>query len=251
MEKLLYPIWRPGGGDEAAFVAELTSTVAPRLDALDPAGLTIWVTDDAGAPMRMGVAPHGDPLGALVAVWLDSLDDRGPLESVLVATGLRHAGYLVTESAPIRYPRRTWRDGERSPGIAQVTLFPRRADLDESTFLGRWHGGHTQLTFEVHPYVRYLRHAVVRPLTPDAPPIDGVVCESLPSLAHLLDPNLLHRATTDEELRTNRRRVLDDIRTFLDLERLETLPMGEWILRSGPGDEPVRAADDPDAPRSP
>ena len=72
------------------------------------------------------------------------------------------AGYLVTESVPLAYDRRTWPDGERSPGVKQITMFDKRSDIDDAQFFARWHGSHTPLTFEVHPVCLYVRHAVAR-----------------------------------------------------------------------------------------
>src|SRR5213083_1018342 len=50
-------------------------------------------------------------------------------------------------------------DGERSPGVKQITMFDKRPDIDDVQFFSRWHGSHTPLTFEVHPVCLYVRHA--------------------------------------------------------------------------------------------
>ena len=50
------------------------------------------------------------------------------------------AGYLVTESVPLAYEARPWPDGERSPGVKQITMFDKRPDIDDAQFFARWHG---------------------------------------------------------------------------------------------------------------
>jgi len=43
--------------------------------------------------------PEGS-VAALVSVWLDAAQDRGPVEAILGRAGTKLAGYLVTESIP-------------------------------------------------------------------------------------------------------------------------------------------------------
>jgi hypothetical protein len=145
------------------------------------------------------------------------------------------AGYLVTESVPLAYEQRTWRDGERSPGVKQITMFDKRADIDDAQFFARWHGSHTPLTFEVHPVCLYVRHAVARPVTDGAPRWRGIVEEGLREVEDLTDPMRYFSAGgSPDTLEHNVKRVMDDVSTFLDLETVESYPTAEYILRSGP-----------------
>ena len=165
---------------------------------------------------------------------LHHLDHRTRFEAELTAAAERAAGYLVTESVPLAYEQRSWRDGERSPGIKQLTMFDRRADIDDAEFFGRWHGSHTPLTFELHPVCLYVRHAVARPVTEGAPRWRGIVEEGFRTVDDLTDPMRYFSAGSREELERNVRRVLDDVSTFLDLESVESYAMAEYILRSFP-----------------
>ena len=97
------------------------------------------------------------------------------------------AGYLVTESVPLAYDRRTWPDGERSPGVKQITMFDKRSDIDDAQFFARWHGSHTPLTFEVHPVCLYVRHAVAR-RDREARRLARIVEEGLRDVEDLTDP---------------------------------------------------------------
>jgi hypothetical protein len=227
MEKLVYALWDVDGG--------LVENAGPELLALGPHGLTINVVDpdvdmSAVVPMR-----DGDRVGATVGLWLDSLDRRRPYEDVLGAAAGRVAGYLVTESVPLAYEGRDWPDGERSPGVKQITMFDKRADIDDTQFFARWHGSHTPLTFEVHPVCLYVRHAVARPITDGAPRWRGIVEEGLHEVEDLTDPMRYFNARgSAETLERNVKRVMDDVATFLDLESVESYPTAEYILRSLP-----------------
>jgi hypothetical protein len=228
MEKLVYALWGVHDG--------LVEKAGSELLGLDPRGLTVNVVDpevDMSA-----VVPVRDPdgVGATVGVWLDSLDDRGPLEAVLAGAADRMAGYLVTESVPLAYQDRFWPDGERSPGVKQITMFDRRVGIDDTQFFARWHGSHTPLTFEVHPVCLYVRHAVARPLTDGVPTWRGIVEEGLRDVADLTDPMRYFSAGGSREvLERNVKRVMDDVGTFLDLESVESYPTAEYILRTFPG----------------
>ena len=227
MEKLVYALWGVHEG--------LVEKVGPELLSLDPHGLTLNIVDPDVDMSGVVAPPAGEQVGATVGVWLDSLDRRGPYEDVLAGAAGRSAGYLVTESVPLDYERRTWPDGERSPGVKQITMFDKRADIDDAQFFARWHGSHTPLTFEVHPVCLYVRHAVARAVTDDAPPWRGIVEEGLREVEDLTDPMRYFSAGgSPDTLEHNVKRVMDDVSTFLDLESVESYPTAEYILRSRP-----------------
>lgn len=206
--------------------------VGPELLSLDPRGLTINVVDPA-IDMSATVAVPDNGVGATVGLWLDSLDDRGSFESVLGGAAGRLAGYLVTESVPLAYEARTWPDGERSPGVKQITMFDKRPDIDDARFFERWHGSHTPLTFEVHPVCLYVRHAVARAVTDVAPRWRGIVEEGLREAKDLTDPMRYFSAGgSPDTLEHNVKRVIDDVSSFLDLGSVESYPTAEYILRT-------------------
>jgi len=134
MEKLVYALWGVHEG--------LVENTAPELLSLEPHGLTVNIVDPE-IDMSATVAVPDNGVGATVNLWLGSLDDRGPYEAVLGGAADRVAGYLVTESVPLEYEQRNWPDGERSPGVKQITMFDKRSDIDDTQFFARWHGSHT------------------------------------------------------------------------------------------------------------
>jgi hypothetical protein len=227
MEKLVYALWDVPEG--------LVERAGPELLSLDPHGLTINVVDPE-IDMSATVAVPDNGVGATVGLWLDSLDDRGPFESVLAGAASRVAGYLVTESVPLAYEARTWPDGGRSPGVKQITMFDKRPDIDDARFFARWHGSHTPLTFEVHPVCLYVRHAVARAVTDGAPQWRGIVEEGLREVEDLTDPMRYFSAGgSPDTLEHNVKRVMEDVSSFLDLDSVESYPTSEYILRSLPG----------------
>jgi hypothetical protein len=227
MEKLVYALWGVHEG--------LVENAGPDLLGLEPRGLTVNVVDPAVDMSAVVAMPDADGVGATVNLWLDSLDDRGPFEAVLAGAADRIAGYLVTESVPLAYQDRTWPDGERSPGVKQITMFDRRADIGDTQFFAGWHGSHTPLTFEIHPICLYVRHAIARPLTDGAPRWRGIVEEGLREVEDLTDPMRYFSAGgSPEALEHNVKLVMDDVSTFLDLESVESYATAEHILRSAP-----------------
>src|SRR5580700_3143664 len=241
MEKIVYLLWdsgSPGGGD--ALRDRLLGETAAELLAAGVRGLGINVHDtaaaDAPSPMP---APEGEaPHCAQISVWIDSYDRRRPLEQAVSGLGMRSAGYLVVESlyedygtTPHGSPR-DWPDGQRSPGVLTVALIHRPEGLAYREWIDRWHGTQSPLSAELQPRTRYVRNEVVRSLTEDAPEVHGIVEEAWPSARHVADPMLFYNATTEAELKVHVTQMLDSVNACLDLGRLSSSTMSEYLIRS-------------------
>jgi hypothetical protein len=240
MEKLVYLLWAPAGEDRDTFRDRLLHECAPALLERGARGLTINVDDsDADVPPPVP-APDGEtPLSAEVALWLDCHDRRGPHEEVLAALGARLAGYLVSEALYTDYGGnahgrpRDWPDGARSPGLLTVTLLERPARLSREAWIAHWHGVQSPVSEAIQPRARYVRNEVVRPLTDAAPPFEGIVDEAWPSARHVTDPMLFYLADgSAERLKRHVERMLESVRGFLDLARIRTNTLSEYILKS-------------------
>jgi hypothetical protein len=241
MEKLVYLLWgdgSPPAGD--ALRSALLEEVVPSLLSSGVRGLSVNVHDSEAAeapspaPAPEGEAPHV----AEVSLWLDSYEHRGPAEEILDALGRTTAGYLVVESlvddygtTPHARPR-DWPDGTRSPGVLTVALIHRPEGLEYHEWIRRWHGTQSPVSGELQPRTRYVRNEVVRPLTPDAPAVDGIVEEGWPSVSHVADPHLFFNAADDDELAANVSRMMESVTTCLDLARLRSSTMSEYLIRS-------------------
>jgi hypothetical protein len=153
VEKLVYGLWRRPDQALDPIRAELLGEVAPALLELGVRGLRVCVEEPAGAVLRVGTNPDGGLLTAAVSIWLPNYDDRGPHEEVLARTGAVTFGWIVAESEALAYgEHRTWPDGQRSPGMSITTFFDKRPGLSDPDFYRIWHGEHTPLSFEIHPF---------------------------------------------------------------------------------------------------
>lgn len=228
MEKLIYLLGDAPAGAIPAARADLRDRlleVAPDLVRAGARQITFAVAavddPDVEAVVQMNATGL---LDAHLSLWVDNLDDRGGIEEIVSELTARQAGYLVTESILREYPADVREPGQPSPGIALVTTFPRPDRLDDETFYARWHGSHGPLSLELHPLTRYVRNAVARPVTPDAPPIRAIVSESVESAAVAADVELFYGG------RANRKRIVEDLLSFADVETLSTVVMREYVL---------------------
>jgi len=241
MEKVVYLLW----GDESGLFGDalrhrLVGETGPRLLSSGVRGLGINVHDGQAAlapspaPPPEGEAPHV----AQVSIWLDCYERREGVEEALADLGLVWAGYLVVESLYDDYGTtrhgtgRDWADGERSPGVMTVALIHRPDGLGYRQWITRWHGTQSPVSAELQPRTRYVRNEVVRPVSVGAPEIDGIVEEAWPSTEHVADPLLFFNAATPDELNENVSRMMGSVEACLDLSRLRSSTMSEYLIKT-------------------
>jgi hypothetical protein len=156
------------------------------------------------APLLMGRGPE---LRAVVSVWIDSIDDRGPIDDVLPGA---HA-YLVTESVP---------QPVTASALVHFTWFPKPERLTQAEFFHGWHDVHTPSTFALHPTRSgYVRDSVARCLTPGAPQVDAIVFEHFPTVEDYTDPKKLFGSKEALE-ETSKHLPL-----FADMESINSRPL--------------------------
>jgi hypothetical protein len=117
--------------------------------------------------------------------------------------------------------------------VLTVALIHRPQGLDYREWINRWHGTQSPLSAELQPRTRYVRNEVVRALTDDAPEIHGIVEEAWPSVGHVADPMLFYNASSADELTANITKMLDSVQACLDLGRLRSATMSEYLVQSG------------------
>ena len=230
MEKLIYLLWRPEATEPGALRDTLLEKSAPALLDAGVRALNVSVADLADSIGARGlVMGDGPRLGATVSLWLECCDDRAACEAVLGATGARQDGYLVTESLPQPCRDRDWPDGARSPGVTHFTWFPKPEGLSDEQFYRGWHDEHTPLSFELHPLRwEYVRNSVARTLTTGSPPIRAIVAERFRTLDDYTDPARLYGGK--EVLQ----RMMDELPGFADVTQMHSVPLSEYIVKSGP-----------------
>ena len=234
MEKLIYGLWRRPDQDVDPIRTTLLDEVAPALLDLGVPGLRVCVEEPAGKAYRVGANPDGSLLVASVSLWIDSYDNRAPHEGALAEVDARAYGWIVAESEARAYgENRTWPDGEQSPGLSITTFFDKKPDVDDETFYRIWHGEHTPLSFVIHPFWMYIRNQVLRPITPGAPSVRGIVYEAVPTDEQMLDFNQFFGCPGEPERLSDQIKIVDDhMNTFGNTTTLQCVPMREWIFRT-------------------
>lgn len=129
-----------------------------------------------------------DAFDAVAELWYDSVEtwddhsqryaspeSRATVERSRAALVASSAGYHVDPTVQRDYDR-TWPDGERSPGVKTVVPLLRKEGLSREQFVDHWLRIHAPLSLQhVLGIGRYVTNVVVAPLTPGAPPADGIV----------------------------------------------------------------------------
>ena len=239
MDKLIYILWGNEKQDRQQRQQVLLRELAPRLLASGAAKLSMYIVDQDSNVKSPSPFHPGERMCAEVAVWLDSAEQRAPHEEALQSAGFRFAGYLVEETIYTEYGGnrhsgpRNWPDGKRSPGVVAVTLMERPTRLSREEWIKRWHGRHSPVSEAMQPRARYIRNVVLRAVTPDAPPYEGIVEEAWPSARHITNPFLFYGAGKNPlKLGWNMVVMLRSVTNFLDLTRIRTTLTSEYILKS-------------------
>jgi hypothetical protein len=234
VEKLVYGLWRRPDQDHEAVRDVLLTRVAPALLDLGVDGLRVEVEEPAGRVLRTGTNPDGSLLCGSVSLWLASYDDRGPHEAALADAGAQVYGWIVAESVAKAYgDGRTWPDGEQSPGMSILTFFDKGPGVSDADFYRIWHGEHTPLTFELHPFWLYVRNQVLRAITPGAPSVRGIVYEAVATDEELTDLTRLFGCPGEPERLMDQIAIVDNhMRTFGDTDTLQCVTTREWIFKT-------------------
>jgi hypothetical protein len=234
MEKLVYGLWRRPDQDVDPVRAALLDKVAPALLELGVDGLRIEVEEPAGRILRTGANPDGSLLCGSVSIWLESYDHRGPHEDAIAAAGATAYGWIVAESVSKAYgEHRSWADGVVSPGMSILTFLDKGEGIADDDFYRIWHGEHTPLTFEMHPFWLYIRNQVLRPVTDGAPAVRGIVYEAVATDEELLElPRLFGCADDPGRLMDQIARIDAHIATFANPATLQCVTTREWIFKT-------------------
>lgn len=234
MEKLVYGLWRGADQDVDPVRVALLDDVAPALLDLGVDGLRIEVEEPAGKVLRTGVNADGGILCGSVSIWLDSCDHRAPHEEAIAAAGAQAFGWIVAESVAKAYgANRTWPDGEQSPGMSILTFFDKGDGVSDEAFYRIWHGEHTPLTFDLHPFWIYIRNQVLRSVTPGAPSVRGIVYEAVATDDEILDLTRMFGCPGEPERLMDQIAIVDNhLRTFGNTDTLQCVTTREWIFKT-------------------
>lgn len=228
MEKSIYFLQKPATISVESFRHSLLNTLVPRLQLLGASQLTINVADinpniQEQAPSRL-IGPW-QALSAAVSFWHECLDQRAPLESSLRDVSDSLSGYLVTESVPQAFDP-VWEGGQRRPGVTQFGANGKPHDISDEMFYHNWQVLHSTSSFDLHPLRwSYVRNAVARALTEDAPTYRAIVSEHFRELADFTDDQRYFG--TEEALLA----MLKELPGFCDVNNMVSLAMSEYYFR--------------------
>ena len=229
MEKVIAVLRRADPDDD--WCDRQRGPVADALLDLGVAGLSVNVRDSAVRHSLMTITTLDPPAAAVVSLWTEQCygEQMASALKLLAAECEQLAAYLVTESIPLSGP--VVDPGLRTPGLANIALLRRPADLDEATWLTRWQGGHTSVAIETQSIFGYTQNWVVRTLTPDAPGIAGIVEELFPTEA-ITDLKAFFGAADDDDLQDRLGQMVASTAAFGANENIDTVPTSRYVFRT-------------------
>lgn len=235
LEKLVYCLWRDPQTPVPAFSQRLRSGTAETLLKLGARGLQINVADEAVAPAaglrQINLRPQ---MEGLLYLWLDTAVKafRKPFDEAIAAATSRMAGYLVSESMPIRNTLHPPRPGERTEGWSQLAFFTRPDRLTQDAWLDIWQNSHTRVAIDTQSTYLYVQNAVIRPVTYGAPGLSAIVEEGFPAAA-MSDRQAFFDAAGDEaKYKRNLQAMMDSCARFIDFERMDVVPSSQYLIKS-------------------
>ena len=171
------------------------------------------------------------PVQALVSLWvqLHYGEQVRRAVDILEPAAEQVAAYLVTESVPMPPPPSPL--GQRAAGLANIALLRRPTDMDEPTWLTRWHRDHTPVAIATQSTFGYVQNYVVRALTEDAPPVSAIVEELFPIEA----AKSLHAffgAADDTDLNDRLGKMVASTAAFGANVNIDTVPSGRYVFTS-------------------
>lgn len=229
MEKVIITLRAPDSDEK--WCTRIRDDVAADLLDLDLPGLAVNVRDDVVRDSLMTLTTLDPPVVAVVNVWTQqSYGDQVRAAIALLEKECADvAAYLVTESVPLPPPDTA--PGERTPGLANVALLRRPANLDEATWRTRWHIDHTPVAIATQSTFGYTQNAVVRALTPEAPVIAAIVEELFPEEA-ISDLHAFFGAVDDDDLRDRMERMIASTAAFGANRDVDTVPTSRYVFRT-------------------
>jgi len=229
MEKVMVSLRRATADDE--WVDRLCGPVAAALQQLDLPGLTINVRDAAVRESIMTLTTLDPPVQALVSLWVQQSygEQVSRALEILGSEADQAAAYLVTESTPMPPPSSP--PGARAPGLANIALLRRPADMDEATWLTRWHRDHTPVAIATQSTFGYVQNCVVRALTPDAPTISAIVEELFP-IESVTSLHAFFGAADDADLADRLGKMVASTSAFGANVDIDTVPTGRYVYAS-------------------
>lgn len=228
MEKLVYLLWKREQDSNNDALRDRMRAELPK--GLAEAGATQIKLSISDGDVAAGHSLHMGPErpDAMLSFWLECIQDRATAEAWIGSRTGRHAGYLVVESQPLRLATDPANGGSRTRGFSLVGCIEPKTGLSHARFLEIWETRHRQVALDTQSTFSYVRNEVVRPVTRDAPPWQGIIEEGFPSEA-LSNPEAFYDAVGNTpKFRENLRRMIESCEAFIEMKRVDSHPMSEY-----------------------
>lgn len=137
--------------------------------------------------------------------------------------------FPVSEVVPVSY-KKIWDDGFSTPGVGLLTLFNKKRDIKNETFLNIWHNSHTPISLEIHPLWNYNRNVVKAKRTDNIESWDGIVEEHFKTKSDLMNPIKFFGNVAN--MIPNMIKVYRDTKSFIDYKTIEPYLVKEYHLKS-------------------
>lgn len=228
MEKIVV-LLRPTEFDDQ-WCGRIRGPIAQQLLDLGLPGLAVNVRDKPVRDSLITLTTLDPPAAAVVSLWTQQYyGEQAQAAIALLAAEGDAAAYLVTESVPIAPPDPG--DGQRTPGLANVALLRRPAEMDQASWLHTWHINHTPVAIATQGTFGYTQNVVVRALTAGAPVIDGIV-EELFHLEAVSDMHVWYGARNDADLQDRLVQMAASVSAFGADRHIDTVPTSRYLFRS-------------------
>ncbi len=223
MNKEIYLIKGNNNESYQEFFKRIFSIVTNLEKEIKPEAIKFTITDKA--PPKISIIPYSKSKIAAISIYKENLN---PIEELIVTDGF-YGAYRVKEALPIAY-QKDWKDGESTPGACLLTLFRKKTNMDYTTFIDRWHNGHTPLSLRIHPLWNYNRNVVHDQPGDQQALFDGIVEEQVKQESDLLNPFkffgnpliIIYRMLL----------VYFDTKSFIDYKSMETYLVTEYHIKS-------------------
>ena len=214
---------RPAPVEPGEFNTRILDELGAELTArADVSALSAFVVDEESAPLAeaMGRKPGFDAV-----LQIECRVELPGAEIVAAGEAFGVVDLYAVEQRRVKSYRRSWPDGERTPGVVMMSPVYRAATVTHDGFDTHWRDTHGPLACRHHVGMwDYRQNPVLETLTKQSPTYDGVAILGFPTVAAFTD-GLFDSAE-------GTRIIMDDTGKFLALDRSVSTMMGEYVLKS-------------------
>jgi hypothetical protein len=217
---IIYVIWVRDQDYDSSFKDKLLQTLH---SSFKSSNNKVWLKDNSFKKQTMKSRPRHDGSQISSVIFVEKEMDL--VEYFLKTENLQYVKYEVKNSIPLDSGFRTAHFKE-PVGIVSMSFFQAKPKLSTNAFHEYWFNSHTPFALDIHPLTQYERNKVTKQITQDASNFQGIVPLSV-NREEDLDPKSFFTGD-GKSMFKNMLRILADVNSFLDLNKIETIPMREY-----------------------